>query len=98
MFKSERYHELENASMKIQCHFDGKVLVPDEPLDLPVNQPLSVNVVADATIIGSSTGKTMTGRELAKSRVVGIWAKRADIGDSTKFARALRRRADPIVE
>jgi hypothetical protein len=28
----------------IMAHFDGKVLVPDEPVQLPVNQPLSVQV------------------------------------------------------
>ena len=26
----------------IKAHFDGKVLVLDEPVDLPVNQPLEV--------------------------------------------------------
>jgi hypothetical protein len=26
----------------IKAHFDGKVLVPDEPVDLPVYQPLEV--------------------------------------------------------
>lgn len=30
----------------IKAHFDGKVLVPDEPVDLPVNQPLEVYVAA----------------------------------------------------
>lgn len=25
-------------------HFDGKVIVPDEPVDLPVNQPLIVRI------------------------------------------------------
>jgi len=24
----------------IRAHFDGKTIVPDEPVDLPVNQPL----------------------------------------------------------
>ena len=28
----------------IKAHFDGKVLVPDEPVDLPVNQPLKIMV------------------------------------------------------
>lgn len=28
----------------IKAHFDGKVLVPDEPVDLPLNQPLRVFV------------------------------------------------------
>lgn len=26
----------------IRAHFDGKSIVPDEPVDLPVNQPLEV--------------------------------------------------------
>lgn len=28
--------------MSIRAHYDGKTIVPDEPLDLPVNQPLEV--------------------------------------------------------
>jgi hypothetical protein len=28
----------------IRAHFDGKVLVPDEPVDLPVDRPLEVHV------------------------------------------------------
>jgi hypothetical protein len=28
----------------IKAHFDGKVLVPDEPVDLPVDQPLEVHI------------------------------------------------------
>jgi hypothetical protein len=28
----------------IKAHFDGRVLVPDEPVELPVNQPLRVYV------------------------------------------------------
>ena len=39
-------------SMTIRAHFDGKVIVPDEPVDLPVNQPfelqLSIPVRKDA--------------------------------------------------
>lgn len=30
--------------MTVKAHFDGKVLVPDEPVDWPVNQPLKVTV------------------------------------------------------
>jgi hypothetical protein len=29
---------------QIRAHFDGRVIVPDEPLNLPVNEPLSVEV------------------------------------------------------
>ncbi|MBI3945316.1 MAG: hypothetical protein HY321_05320 [Armatimonadetes bacterium] len=31
----------------IRAHFDGKVIVPDEPVDLPVGQPLTVELHAD---------------------------------------------------
>jgi hypothetical protein len=31
-------------SMTIRAHYDGKVIVPDEPLDLQVDQPLVVEV------------------------------------------------------
>jgi hypothetical protein len=32
----------------IKAHFDGKVLVPEEPLHLPVNEPLNVYVEPSA--------------------------------------------------
>ncbi len=32
----------------IKGHFDGRVIVPDEPVDLPVNQRLIIHVAADA--------------------------------------------------
>lgn len=28
----------------VNAHFDGKVIIPDEPLDLPRNQPLIVSI------------------------------------------------------
>ena len=33
----------------LTAHFDGKVLVPDSPVNLPVNQPLKVSVSPLAT-------------------------------------------------
>jgi hypothetical protein len=36
-------------SLTIRAHFDGKVIVPDEPIDLPVNQPLEVELKPLAT-------------------------------------------------
>lgn len=30
----------------LNAHFDGKVIVPDEPLDLPANQKLRISVEA----------------------------------------------------
>jgi len=37
--------------------------------------------------------KPLTGKDLRYSRLVGIWAKRKDIGDSVTFARKLRDQA-----
>ena len=31
-------------TLAIQGHFDGKVIVPDEPVDLPIGEKLSLNV------------------------------------------------------
>lgn len=28
----------------VKAHFDGKVLVPDEPVDLPIDRPLELRV------------------------------------------------------
>ena len=30
--------------MTVHAHFDGKVIIPDEPLDLPPNQALLVQI------------------------------------------------------
>lgn len=32
------------AMVTVSAHFDGKVIVPDEPLELPQNQPLIVSI------------------------------------------------------
>lgn len=31
-------------TVTIRAHFDGKVIVPDEPVDLPVDQPLELEL------------------------------------------------------
>ena len=35
---------MNNATLSIRAHFDGKVIVPDEPVDLPLNTALDVDV------------------------------------------------------
>jgi hypothetical protein len=76
-------------TMSIKAHFDGKTIVPDEPVDLPVNQPLQVRV--DLPL---SEPQGMTGEQIAKSGLVGLWKDRTDIGDTLEFARQLRQRAE----
>ena len=42
--------------MTVSAHFDGKVIIPDEPLDLPPNQALIVQIerVGDRDSAGES--------------------------------------------
>ena len=39
-----------------RAHFDGKVIVPDEPVDLPLNQRLIVQVEIEPASIDSKHG------------------------------------------
>jgi len=39
----------------IRVHFDGKVFVPEEPVDLPVGQSLSLRVESPAVAEGASS-------------------------------------------
>jgi len=76
--------------MTIKARYDGKVLVPDEPLDLPKDQRVEVEVRP----LQPPQDQPMTARELASGEWVGGWANRDDITDSTEFVREIRRRID----
>ena len=61
-------------SLTIKAHFDGKVIVPDEPVDLPVDQPLEIDLrtlsegdADDMTAIRLSRLRKATGRIKAPS-------------------------------
>jgi hypothetical protein len=71
----------------IKAHFDGKVLVPDEPVDLPRHQPLIVHIESANT---AGTAAATAARMAADAP----WGNRTDIGDSTEYARELRRQAE----
>jgi hypothetical protein len=78
--------------MTIKAHFDGKVLVPDEPVELKPGERLVLHVErADEAQEGG-----MTGAELAGSGIVGIWADREDFKgkDSTQISQEWRRRIE----
>jgi hypothetical protein len=61
--------------MTLRAHFDGKVLVPDEPVNLPVNCALEVQV----TSVGppSTAGKSLV-RLLALARRFPVTDRPAD--------------------
>ena len=74
----------------IQAHFDGKAIIPDEPVALPVGQPLTIHVEDQPP----SAKRPMTGKDLVDSGLFGIWKDRTDIGYSVEYARKLRRHAE----
>jgi len=76
--------------MTIKAHFDGKVFVPDEPLDLAKDQKVELVV----RLIAQDSKRHMTGREFATGEWVGMWADRTDIIDSTEYVKELRRRIE----
>ena len=48
--------------VQLSGHFDGKVFVPDEPVDLPVGRSVRILVEADATEpSGSPSRKSLFG-------------------------------------
>lgn len=80
--------------MTIKCHFDGRVLVPEGPVDLPVGVPMSVDVRATGVSIDHPPGGPIRLGELRASGIIGGWKHRQDIGDSVEFARRLRTEAE----
>ncbi|MBI2843750.1 MAG: hypothetical protein HYX78_10155 [Armatimonadetes bacterium] len=54
-------------SIVIRAHFDGRVIVPDEPVDLPVNQPIELEVRQ-----GRSAEREAAWQRLLSSRIEGL--------------------------
>lgn len=77
----------------IKAHFDGKTIVPDEPVSLPEGTALTVHVEPTVAEGKSDREKHMTMGELLDSGFVGMWKDRDDIKDSLEYARQLRERA-----
>ena len=38
--------EVNKLATRIRAHYDGKTFVPDEPVDLPVDQPVEVELLS----------------------------------------------------
>ncbi|MBI4631747.1 MAG: hypothetical protein HY740_08555 [Chloroflexi bacterium] len=56
---------------------------------------MSSQLITEKAILNALLApRQMTARDLLQSNLVGLWADRADIGDSVVFARQLRERAE----
>jgi hypothetical protein len=67
--------------VRIRCHFDGKTLVPDEPVDLPHGQHL---VALVATVPDGASGPQHCGSDDQKAlKPFFEWAAENTIDDPT---------------
>ena len=54
-------------SVVIRAHFDGKVIVPDEPVDLPIDKPLR----GELTVIEAEPEREAAWQRLKSRKVRG---------------------------
>ena len=70
----------------IRSHYDGRVFVPDGPVDLPANVDLLLHVHR----LGKTSQRHMTAKEVGASALVGLWRDMWPGQDSSNIARRLR--------
>lgn len=75
--------------MTIKAHFDGKVFVPEEPVDLPSGQSVNIPVPRRR----ARGGAAEIAKRLRKSPLKKVWDDIAAGRDSTEVARYLRKQA-----
>ena len=74
--------------MTIKARYDGKVLVPDQPLDLAKDQ----EVLIEVQILPPQ--RKGTAEEFARSEIIGMWADREEMRDSVVWVNEHRRKID----
>lgn len=66
----------------LKAHFDGKVLVPDEPLNLPVNQQVQLLLVES---IGSQANRTEPAQRTNFSEWIGLGLRDGPLNPNPRF-------------
>lgn len=59
-------------TFELRAHFDGRVIVPDEPLDLPVNEPLTVHIDVPIPTHNDTGSKLAALNRIASRAVSGV--------------------------
>lgn len=59
-------------SIKVRAHFDGKVIVPDEPVNLPVDEPIEAELTVVRREPGRSPVREAAWQELLSRRIPGL--------------------------
>ena len=75
----------------IRGHFDGRVIVPDEPVALTAGEEVVVRIES-----ARSTASGVTGAELARlvAAAQPLWGDRDDMSDPAAHVNDLRRRIE----
>lgn len=66
-------------TLTFRAHFDGKVLVPDEPVQIPVDQPVHVQLVLAPTSVPAVSAEE---RRAAIDRLISRPIKGLNIPDA----------------
>ena len=78
--------------------FNQKIIIKSGGLVSLRSRKLKAGTKAEVIVLVEPTETTaekfMTGADLLKSGLVGMWAERKDIGESLEFARQLRQKAE----
>lgn len=45
---------MSTAKQDVHVHFDGKVIVPDEPFSFPVNRPFKIRVIPENPVLAEA--------------------------------------------
>ena len=78
-------------TLHIRAHFDGRFLVPDHPVDLPLHQPLNVDVTPCDSTQSQSNGHTPVDGALIDERRRRLHASAGTFSGSVLSDEALRR-------
>jgi hypothetical protein len=76
--------------MTIRARYDGRVIVPEQPVNLPVGQELIVHL-EPASVEGTASA---TAIRLRRSGLAQIWSQMADGESSSALADRLRQEAE----
>jgi len=74
-------------SVKIRAHYDGKTIIPDEPVNIPTNEPLVVEVSLKTERAAGKAAESITSLPF-----FGMWADRDDMSDSIAWVTKERER------
>ncbi len=77
--------------LRVRAHFDGKSIVPNEPLDLPKDQELEIEVRIMPRAGRRRSAKRLPAR-VTSMAFFGMWADREDMKDSADWVRKERER------